>query len=83
MNYESLRKYKVGIYMKFQHMLRGKIFKKKAKNHLGGRNYVTRVNSRTKTEEANIGQAFNHHYKSVSYLSTVRLKSRGSRHLNQ
>ena len=36
MNYESLRKYKVGIYIKFHHMLRGKIFEKKAKNHLGG-----------------------------------------------
>ena len=38
MNYESLRKYKVGIYIKFHHMLRGKIFEKKAKNHLGGQN---------------------------------------------
>ena len=50
MNYESLRKYKVGIYIKFHHMLRGKIFEKKARNHLGGRNPpppdVTRVKLR-------------------------------------
>ena len=42
MNYESLRKYVVGIYIKFHHMLRGKIFEKKAKNHLGAPD-VTRV----------------------------------------
>ena len=34
---KSLCKYKVGIYIKFHHMLRGKIFEKKAKT-MGGRN---------------------------------------------
>ena len=36
MNYESLRKYKVGIYIKFHHMLQGKIFEKKNKKPFGG-----------------------------------------------
>ena len=31
MNYESLCKYKVGIYIKFHHMLRGKIVEKSKK----------------------------------------------------
>ena len=36
MNYESLRKYKVGIYIKFCHMLRGKIFEKNEEIRIGG-----------------------------------------------
>ena len=36
MNYESLRKYKVGIYIKFCHMLRGKIFEKNKEIRIGG-----------------------------------------------
>ena len=36
MNYESLRKYKVGIYIKFRHMLRGKIFERNEEIRIGG-----------------------------------------------
>ena len=36
MNYESLRKYKVGIYIKFHHMLRGKIFEINEEIKVGG-----------------------------------------------
>ena len=36
MNYESLRKYKVGIYIKFCHMLRGKIFEINEEIKVGG-----------------------------------------------
>ena len=36
MNYESLRKYKVGIYIKFRHMLRGKIFERNEEIGIGG-----------------------------------------------
>ena len=35
-NYKSLRKYKVGIYIKFHHMLRGKIFEINDKIKIGG-----------------------------------------------
>ena len=36
MNYESLCKYKVGIYIKFRHMLRGKIFERNEEIGIGG-----------------------------------------------
>ena len=36
MNYESLRKYKVGIYIKFCHMLQGKIFERNEEIRMGG-----------------------------------------------
>ena len=36
MNYESLRKYKVGIYIKFRHMLRGKFFERNEEIRIGG-----------------------------------------------
>ena len=36
MKYESLCKYKVGIYIKFRHMLRGKIFERNEEIRMGG-----------------------------------------------
>jgi len=36
MNYESLRKYSVGNYIKFRHMLRGKIFERNEEIRIGG-----------------------------------------------
>ena len=39
MNYESLCKYKVGIYIKFCHMLRGKIFERNEEIRMGGQIY--------------------------------------------